>query len=76
MFGQHLVNKLFVYLLSDIGQKIIKLISEYGDELDKFEPGDLNDSLCPSQKQLEMIDYEDAEKVIDLAKLMKKRQFK
>lgn len=70
MFGQHLVNKLFVYLLSDIGQKIIKTNKRsYGDELDKFEPGDLNDSLCPSQKQFEMIDYEDAEKVIDLAKI-------
>jgi adenine-specific DNA-methyltransferase len=70
MFGQQLVNKLFVYLLSDIGQKIIKINKRsYGDGLDKFEPGDLNDSLCPSQKQFEMIDDEDAEKVIDLAKI-------
>ena len=72
MFGQQLVNKLFVYLLSDIGQKIIKTNKRsYGDELDKFEPGDLNDSLCPSQKQFELIDDEDAEKVIDLAKIDK-----
>lgn len=70
MFGQHLLNKLFVYLLSDIGQKIIKTNKRcYGDELDKFEPGDLNDSLYPSQQQFEMISYEDAEKVIDLAKV-------
>lgn len=70
MFGQHLINKLFVYLLSHIGQEIIKTNKRsYGDELDKFEPGDLNDSLCPSQKQFEMISNEDAEKVIDLAKV-------
>lgn len=73
MFGQQLVNKLFVYLLSDIGQKIIKTNKRsYGNELDKFEPGDLNDSLCPSQKQFEMIDEKDAEKVIDLAKIDEK----
>ncbi len=70
MFGQQLVNKLFVYLLSDIGQEIIKTNKRsYGDELDKFEPGDLNDSLCPSQNQFEMIDDRDAEKVIDIAKI-------
>ena len=70
MFGQQLVNKLFVYLLSDIGQRIIKTNKRtYGNELDKFEPGDLNDSLCPSQKQFELIYDEDAQKVIDLSKI-------
>jgi adenine-specific DNA-methyltransferase len=70
MFGQQLVNKLFVYLLSDIGQKILKTNKRsYGDELDKFEPGDLNDSLCPSSEQFEIIDDKDAEKVIVLAKI-------
>ncbi len=69
MFGEKLINKLFVYLLSDIGQKIIKINKRsYGDSLDKFEPGDLNDSLCPSQNQFEMIDNGEAEKVIDIAK--------
>ena len=69
MFSQKIVNKLFVYLLSDKGQQIIKINKRsYGDELDKFEPGDLNDSLCPSQKQFEMIDDEDAKRAIELAK--------
>lgn len=69
IFGEQLVNKLFVYLLSDIGQKIIKTNKRsYGDELDKFEPGDLNDSLCPSQYQFEMIDDGEADKVIDISK--------
>jgi len=74
MFGQHLINKLFVYLLSDFGQEIIKTNKRsYGDELDKFEPGDLNNSLCPNQKQFEMISSEDAEKVINIAKYDEKK---
>jgi len=60
---------LFVYLLSDLGQEILKTNKRsYGDELDKFEPSDLNDSLCPSQNQFKMIDDREAEKVIDKAK--------
>jgi adenine-specific DNA-methyltransferase len=74
MFGHSLINKLFVYLLSDIGQEIIKNNKRsYGDDLDKFEPGDLNDSLCPSQEQFELISYEDAEKVISIAKADEKK---
>ncbi|MBN1227179.1 MAG: N-6 DNA methylase [Deltaproteobacteria bacterium] len=77
MFGQPLLNKLFIYLFSDIGQKIIKNNKRsYGDELDKFEPSDLNDSLCPSQKQFEMISYEEAEKVIELAKFDEEKAIK
>lgn len=69
MFGEQLVNKLFVYFLSDLGQEIIKTNKRsYGDELDKFEPSDLNDSLCPSQNQFKMIDDGEAYKVIDIAK--------
>lgn len=68
IFGQQLVNKLFAYLLSDVGQQIIRINKRsYGNKLEKFEPGDLNDSLCPNQKQLEMIDDESAGKVIKLA---------
>jgi adenine-specific DNA-methyltransferase len=70
MFGQRLLDKLFVYFLSDIGQEIVKTNKRsYGDELDKFEPGDLNDCLCPSQEQFEMIRDEDAKKVIGLVEL-------
>lgn len=74
MFGQRLVNKLFVYLLSGIGQTIIKTNKRrYGDGLDKFEPGDLNDCLCPNQDQFDLIDDIDAEKVIRLATLDKEK---
>ena len=69
IFGAQLINKLFVYLFSDVGQRIIKINKRsYGDDLDKFEPGDLNDSLCPSPTQFEIIDDREAQKVIDTVK--------
>lgn len=69
MFSEKLINKLFVYLLSNIGQEIIKTNKRsYGNKLDKFEPGDLNDSLCPNPDQLELIDNKNAMKVIEIAK--------
>lgn len=69
IFGEHIVNKLFVYLLSDIGQEIIKTNKRsYGNNLDKFEPGDLNNSFCPNQNQFAIINNTEAQKVIDVAK--------
>ncbi|MEN8216359.1 MAG: N-6 DNA methylase [Pseudomonadota bacterium] len=68
MFGYPIINKLFVYLLSDIGQRIIQNNKRsYGNKLDKFEPGDLNDSLCPNPNQFEMIDESEAARVIEVA---------
>lgn len=68
IFGEQLINHLFVYLLSDRGQRIIRSNKRtYGDELDKFEPGDLNDSLCPNRKQFEMITDEEINEVIETA---------
>jgi adenine-specific DNA-methyltransferase len=68
-FGEPLINKLFVYFLSDIGQEIIKSNKRsYGDSLDKFEPGDLNESLCPNQSQFGLISEKEAERVIEIAK--------
>jgi adenine-specific DNA-methyltransferase len=69
MFGEQLINKLFVYLLSDTGQEIIKINKRsYGNNLDKFEPGDLNESLCPNQKQFILISDREAQEIIDTAK--------
>lgn len=69
MFGKELLNKIFIYLLSDIGQEIVKVNKRsYGDNLDKFEPGDLNDCLCPSQYQFEMITDIEVDEVIEIAK--------
>lgn len=69
LFGEQVIDKLFVYLLSDVGQEIIKTNKRsYGDKLDKFEPGDLNDSLCPNPEQFALIDNREALEVIELAK--------
>jgi len=69
MFGEQLINKLFVYFISDIGQEMIKANKRsYGDNLDKFEPSDLNECLCPSQYQFGMIGDNEAENVITIAK--------
>jgi adenine-specific DNA-methyltransferase len=69
IFGKQLLNKLFVYLLSNIGQDIIRINKRsYGNNLDKFEPGDINSSLCPNPYQLEMIDNEEAINVVEIAK--------
>ncbi|MGE0084218.1 MAG: class I SAM-dependent DNA methyltransferase [Desulfococcaceae bacterium] len=68
LFGEQLINRLFVYFISDLGQNILKNSKRsYGDELDKFEPNDLNESLCPSPAQFELMDEEDARSVIDMA---------
>jgi adenine-specific DNA-methyltransferase len=68
MSGERFTNKLFVYLFSDVGQEIIKANKRtYGDNLDKYEPGDLNDSLCPGQDQFDMIDDRDVEMIIEIA---------
>jgi adenine-specific DNA-methyltransferase len=68
LFGEKYINKLFVYLLSDFGQDVLKSNKRsYGDELDKFEPSDLNESLCPSQDQFDMIDEKEVMKIIEKA---------
>jgi adenine-specific DNA-methyltransferase len=70
MFGEEIINKLFVYFLSDAGQNIIKTNKRsYGEALDKFEPGDLNESLCPNMDQFAMIDDDEADRVIEIARL-------
>ena len=69
VFGAQLVDKLFVYLLSDRGQEILKANKRsYGDDLDKFEPGDLNECLCPNQAQLDLLDGDDVKNILEVAK--------
>lgn len=69
IFGELLTDKLFIYFLSDIGQDILKTNKRsYGNNLDKFEPGDLNESLCPTREQFETIKQAEVKKVIDIAR--------
>ncbi len=68
IFGADHINRLFVYLMSDTGQNILMTNKrQYGDGLDKFEPGDLNECYCPSVKQFDKVSDFDALKVIELA---------
>jgi len=49
--GQRHVVRIFLYLLSVAGRRIISSsVRHYGDNLDKFEPGDLNRSMVPSEQ--------------------------
>lgn len=66
--GASVIDKIFVYLISDVGQKLVKLNQrQYGNGLDKFEPGDLNQSLVPNPEQLQGMDERLVAKVLHLA---------
>jgi len=68
--GAQYTNRLFVYFLSDLGQKVLMTNKRnYGANLDKFEPGDLNEGLCPSKEQLDRITEEQVLLVIETAKM-------
>lgn len=54
MFGAGYTEKLFLYLASETGRKIVSLSKrQYGNALDKFEPNDLNNALAPAQSVLD-----------------------
>ncbi|NMG59312.1 SAM-dependent methyltransferase [Geitlerinema sp. P-1104] len=63
-----LLDRLFVYLISDVGQQVVQLNRRhYGNGLDKFEPGDLNQSLAPNPEQLQGMDERLVAKVMRIA---------
>ncbi len=73
MLGKNLIDKLFIYLISDLGQDIIKMNKRsYGNKLDKFEPGDLNDSYCPNFQQFNFINNREVDDIMQTAKTDKK----
>ena len=54
--GSHYVDHLFLFMLSDIGQKLMRENARiYGAKLHKFEPGDLNDVKVPSKDMFHTI---------------------
>lgn len=56
LFGLPFIDHLFLYFMSLTGRKIIKLNKRvYGEQLDKFEPGDLNEILVPNPNFFESI---------------------
>ncbi len=49
LFGQTIVDLLFLYFQSRTARRLLELnMRRYGDLLDKFEPNDLNRALAPS----------------------------
>lgn len=49
LFGQGIVDPLFLYFQSRAARRLLELnMRRYGDSLDKFEPNDLNQALAPS----------------------------
>lgn len=49
LFGQAIVDSLFLYFQSRAARRLLELnMRRYGDSLDKFEPNDLNRALAPS----------------------------
>ena len=70
VFGENYINRIFIYLISDMGQDIIMTNKrKYGRNLDKFEPGDLNDGYCPSMNQFDQSSESEALEIIAIAKI-------
>ncbi len=56
---QHRIDSLFLFLFSDVGHKILACSSrKYGNQLDKYEPNDLNKAFVPSEAFLDNIPVE------------------
>lgn len=70
LFGKKYINRLFIYLISEMGQEILMTNKrQYGGNLDKFEPSDLNEGYCPRMEQFDQVTEEDANAIIELAKV-------
>ncbi|KPQ32219.1 MAG: Type I restriction-modification system methyltransferase subunit [Phormidium sp. OSCR] len=66
--GLNWLDHIFVYLISDFGQELVKLNQrQYGNGLDKFEPGDLNKSRVPNPEQLGSLESAAVARVLKLA---------
>ncbi len=45
----------------------------YGNQLDKFEPRDLNNSYCPNMEQFNSINQQEVYQIIKMAKIDEKK---
>ena len=65
MFGQNYVERLFLYMASDAGRKVLSLSKRvYGRSLDKFEPNDLNSAFVPTPEVMDNISDRDVDKAV------------
>lgn len=66
LFGLPFVDHLFLYFMSSTGRKLMTLNKRvYGEQLDKFEPGDLNGVLVPNSSFFASISSDFISKEID-----------
>jgi adenine-specific DNA-methyltransferase len=66
IFGVNYIDHLFLYFLSSAGKYLLSQnMRKYGDSLDKFEPNDLNNVLCPSIEWFEGIKEDEVKREID-----------
>ena len=73
ILGHNLIDNLFIYLISDLGQEILKMNKRsYGNNLDKFEPRDLNNIYCPNMEQFNSIKQQEVKEIIKIAKIDEK----
>lgn len=57
LFGQGIIDHLFLYFQSRAARQILRLsMRKYGDGLEKFEPNDLNSALVPNIEWLNQLD--------------------
>jgi len=69
LFGIEQVERLFLYLSSQAGRRIISLsLRKYGDGLDKFEPNDINKALVPTSDYLNCLSKEIVEEALNFIK--------
>ncbi len=62
LFGGDYIDKIFLFLLSKRGREIISRSKrQYGDGLEKFEPGDMNHAPVPCADFLDAIDLRSVE---------------
>lgn len=65
VFGADLVDRLFLYLASQPGRRILSLsVRRYGDALDKYEPGDLTTAAAPIPEDLARLCPDDADRAL------------
>lgn len=65
LIGRAYIDHLFLYLLSDVGHTILSRSKRtYGDQLDKFEPNDLNTAAVPSMQFFDTIPTKTVQEIL------------
>lgn len=63
--GEQYIHRLFLYFISEYGQNIVSLNQRgYGNNLVKFEPGDLNECSVPSKRVFDSMSEDSAKDLI------------